>query len=58
MDKYDQLESVYKLLNGIVVQLQQMGLAFDGSAPGAKSQHEPDEREAPRKLHSPLLDRK
>jgi hypothetical protein len=58
MDKYDQLEAVYRLLNGLVVQLQQMGLAYDGSSLAAKSQHEPNEREAPRKLHSPLLDRK
>jgi hypothetical protein len=57
IDKYDQLDSVYRLLNGIVQQMQQMSLAHDGSMPSGKSQHEPNEREAPRKLHSPLLDR-
>jgi hypothetical protein len=58
LDKYDQLEEVFKLLNAIVHQLQQQSLAHDGSVSVGKSQHQPDEREAPRKLHSPLLDRK
>jgi hypothetical protein len=56
IDKYDQLESIHRMLGGIVLHLQRMGLAHSGDLP-AKSQHEPNEREAPRKLHSPLLDR-
>jgi len=56
IDKYDQLESVYKLLNGLVAQLQEMSLSSDGTVP-IKAEHEPNENEAPRRLHSPLLDR-
>lgn len=58
MDKYDQLEAVYQLLNTLVAQLQELGHALDATGAAAKSQHEPSESEAPRKLHSPLLDRK
>ena len=57
MDKFDQLEAVYRMLTGLVVQLQHLGFAHDAASAAVKSQHEPDEREAPRKLHSPLLDR-
>lgn len=57
VDKYDQLEAVYRLLNTIVMQLQQLSLAHDGAVNVGRSQHEPNEQAAPRKLHSPLLDR-
>lgn len=57
IDKYDQLDSVYRLLNAVAARLQTMGLAFSGDLRAKASQHEPNESAAPRKLHSPLLDR-